>query len=108
MRRILVDHARSHRYAKRGGNVVKLHLDQAAEVSVEEDIDVLVLDEALTTLAKQSERHARVVELRFFGGFTKEETAEALGLSPSTVARSWRMAKAWLHRYLTEGTVDEA
>jgi RNA polymerase sigma factor (TIGR02999 family) len=107
MRRILVDHARSRRYVKRGGDVIKLPLGHAMEVSTEAGIDVLVLDQALSTLAKQSARHARVIELRFFGGFTQEETAEALDLSPATVARCWRLAKAWLHRYLQQGMAEE-
>ncbi len=107
MRRILVDHARRHHSAKRGGDAVKLTLHEAAELSAGSGMEVLPLNDALNVLAKKSVRHARVVELRFFGGLTKEETAEALGLSPSTVVRSWRLARAWLHRYLVQGKVDE-
>jgi RNA polymerase sigma factor (TIGR02999 family) len=99
MRQILVDHARRHRAAKRGLGR-KLTLDEAlvgAEAAV---LDVVALDEALTRLAAQEPRCARVVELRFFGGLDVEQTAEALSVSPATVKRDWQFAKAWLGREL--------
>lgn len=98
MRRILVDHARSHRASKRGGVQQKLALDEAVDYSQPRDIDLLALDDALNLLAKLDERQSQVVELRFFGGLTIEETAAALGVSPATVKVDWSMAKAWLHR----------
>lgn len=98
MRRILVDHARSHRASKRGGVQQKLALDEAVDYSQPRDIDLLALDDALNLLAKLDVRQSQVVELRFFGGLTIEETAAALGVSPATVKVDWSMAKAWLHR----------
>lgn len=96
MRRILVDHARAHSAGKRGDGVRKLPLDEAAMIGGAVDIDVLALDEALTRLAALDPQQSRVVELRFFGGLTMEETAEVMHISPATVGREWRMAKAWL------------
>ena len=98
MRRILVDHARSGRRAKRGGGAVKVELDKVALVSPEPSSELIDLDEALTRLAALDERKARAVELHFFGGLTYPETAEVLGVSPATVDRDLRMAKAWLYR----------
>src|SRR5688500_13059984 len=101
MRRILVDYARTRKREKRGGDDVKLQLDEAINVSGgEKSIDLVALDEALTRLSKFDERQARVVELRYFSGMTEEETAEVLGTSPATVRRDWNMAKAWLHSQL--------
>lgn len=96
MRRILVDHARSHLYAKRGGGAQKLTLDEAIATPQERDLDLVALDDALTTLAQIDPQQSRIIELRFFGGLTIEETAEVLGISPATVKRDWNMAKAWL------------
>ena len=101
MRRILVDHARTKKRAKRGGSDVKVSLADATILVNERDLDVVALDEALTRLAKIDEQQSRVVELRFFSGLTVEETAEVMGISPATVKRDWSMAKAWLHRELT-------
>jgi RNA polymerase sigma factor (TIGR02999 family) len=98
MRRILVDHARSHRASKRGGFQQKLALDDAVDYSQPRDIDLVALDDALNLLAEFDQRQSRIVELRFFGGLTIEETAEALGVSPATVKVDWSMAKAWLRR----------
>lgn len=98
MRRILVDHARSRRSAKRGGGVPTLQLDQAETLVVRQAADLISLDEALTELAAFDQRKAQVVELRYFGGTSVEETAEALGVSEVTVMRDWRAAKAWLLR----------
>jgi RNA polymerase sigma factor (TIGR02999 family) len=98
MRRILVDHARAHHYAKRGGGAVKVSLDEVALVSQERAAALVALDDALTSLAAIDQRKNQVVELRFFGGMSVEETAEALVVSPVTVKRDWSTAKAWLHR----------
>jgi len=101
MRRILVDHARGKRRAKRGGSDVKVSLADATIPVKERDLDVVALDEALTRLAEIDEQQSKVVELRFFSGLTVEETAEVMGISPATVKRDWSMAKAWLHREIS-------
>ncbi|MBA3633768.1 MAG: sigma-70 family RNA polymerase sigma factor [Acidobacteria bacterium] len=102
MRRILVDHARAKHREKRGGDYLKLPLEEAAlVVSNEKTIDLIALDEALNRLAKVDAQQARVVELRYFGGLSLEETAAVLKISRTTVAEDWAMAKAWLHRELT-------
>ena len=97
MRRILVDHARGQKAEKRGGDFQKLSLDENIDVSGERAADLVALDEALERLAEFDPQKARVVELRFFGGLSVEETAEVLGVSAPTVKRQWRMAKAWLY-----------
>jgi RNA polymerase sigma-70 factor, ECF subfamily len=96
MRHVLVDYARSRKAAKRGGDYYRLSLDEAAIPSGEKDADLLVLNEALNSLAAIDPQQSRVVELRVFGGLTVEDTAAALGISPRTVKREWSMAKAWL------------
>lgn len=103
MRRILVDHARSKNREKRGGDAIKLTLNEDVlnSKSEEKSIDLMALDEALTRLEKLDEQQAKIVELRYFSGLTLEETAEALRISRTTVATDWAMAKAWLHRELT-------
>jgi len=102
MRRILVDHARTKHREKRGGDDVKLPLEEAMMVVAnEKNIDLIALDEALTRLEMQDKQQARIVELRYFSGLSLEETAEALNISRTTAARDWAMAKAWLHRELT-------
>ena len=102
MRRILVDHARAKHRDKRGGDDVKLPLEEAMLVVVDErNVDLIALDEVLTRLEAVDEQQARVVELRYFSGLSLEETAEALKISRATAARDWSMAKAWLHRGLT-------
>ena len=101
MRRILTDFARSRRYLKRGGDAQHVSLDEALVVSEEPRADVLALDDALNGLAAFDERKGKVVELRFFGGLTVEETAEVLNVSPDTVLRDWRLAKDWLVRELS-------
>ncbi len=103
MRRILVDHARSHARAKRGGGVTPISLNETAVVSGERSAELIALDDALTDLAVTDPRRGRVVELRFFGGLSNEETAEVLGISPNTVMRDWKMAKAWLYREIRKG-----
>jgi len=104
MRQILVNHALSHRAAKRGGTAIKLTLDDAVGVSKEQELDLAALDQALTRLATFDSRQGRIVELRFFGGLSVEETAEILRISPATVKREWTTAKAWLHGSLTKGS----
>ncbi len=108
MRRILVEHARKRHFAKRGGGAVKVSLDEAAIVSQEQAADLVALDDALTSLEAMDERKARIVELRYIGGLNIEETAEVLAISPATVQREWRAAKAWLYREIKEGARDEA
>jgi RNA polymerase sigma factor (TIGR02999 family) len=100
MRRILVSQARRHKALKRGGPAVRLSLDEAAPIATERSEWMLALDLALEKLGHNSERLATVVELRFFGGLTIEETAEVLGVAPSTVQLDWTKAKAWLYREL--------
>jgi RNA polymerase sigma-70 factor (ECF subfamily) len=102
MRHILVDHARSRQYLKRGGGAQRVSLDSALPVGADRDEDLVALDAALVRLAAIDARKSRVVELRFFGGLSVEETAEALGVSAVTVMREWRMAKAWLYNSLSE------
>jgi RNA polymerase sigma factor (TIGR02999 family) len=97
MRQILVDHARSRGRRKRGGSARPVVFDEAA-MGQPERSDLVRLDDALSALARTDERKSRVVELRFFGGFSVEETAAVLGVSPQTVLRDWRLAKAWLQR----------
>jgi RNA polymerase sigma-70 factor (ECF subfamily) len=106
MRRILVDHARSKHYVKRGQGACKVSFDEAL-VSREPATDMVALDDALIDLATFDPRKTQIVELRYFGGLSIEETAEVLGLSPTTVKREWRGAKAWLHRAITGGEIDE-
>jgi RNA polymerase sigma-70 factor, ECF subfamily len=102
MRRILVDYARSKKREKRGGDYLILPLEEAEAVAgKEKSIDLMAIDEALTKLEKIDQRQAKIVELRYFGDLTLEETAQALGVSRTTVADDWAMAKAWLHRELT-------
>ncbi len=101
MRRILVDYARAHARDKRGGGISVTSLHDVA-VGSRQDVDLVALDDALERLARFDPRQARIVELRFFGGLTIEETAEALGVSAKTVKRDWAIAKAWLHQELAE------
>lgn len=104
MRHILVDHARRHRAAKRAGSWCRVSLDEADAVAVapRADVDLLAVEEALGELAALDPDQARVVELRFFGGLSVEETADVLGVSSATVKREWRTARAWLHHRMTE------
>jgi RNA polymerase sigma factor (TIGR02999 family) len=100
IRHILVDHARSYQAAKRGSGAHKLSLDEAIGVTEGRDIDLIALDDALNGLSAFDPQQGRIVELRFFGGLSIEETAEALKISPATVKRDWVMAKAWLYQNL--------
>ena len=101
IRSILVDHARSRRYAKRGGQALHVPLDESMLGTRARGIEVLALHEALSSLSRIDPRKGRVVELRYFGGLSVDETAEILQVSPETVLRDWRMAKTWLFRELT-------
>jgi RNA polymerase sigma factor (TIGR02999 family) len=101
MRRILVDHARTRNYQKRGGGAQQVSLDEAMTLAGERAAELITLDDALRELAKMDERKSRVVELRYFGGLSVEETAEALGVSIPTVTRDWNTAKAWLMREIS-------
>ena len=102
MRHILVDHARAKHREKRGGGAVRVPLEEATMMTIDEqDNDLIALDEALTRLAQIDEQQVRVVELRYFSGLSLEATAEALKISRATVARDWNVARAWLHRELT-------
>ena len=98
MRRILVDHARARRAQKRGGPATRVTFDEALVVTSEPREDFVALDDALDALAKFDERKSRVIELRFFGGLTVEETASVVKVSPETVMRDWQLAKVWLQR----------
>lgn len=98
MRQILIDHARTRHKQKRGGKAVKISLDEAVIITDERAEELLALDEALKNLSEIDARKSQVVELRFFGGMTIEETAEFLGVSFNTVVRDWEMARAWLYR----------
>jgi RNA polymerase sigma factor (TIGR02999 family) len=100
MRHILVDHARAKGRDKRGGGQVSVALDEALKLSHPSEPGLVELDEALNMLARQDARKSRIVELRYFGGLSIEETADALGISPTTVRREWTLAKAWLRREL--------
>jgi RNA polymerase sigma factor (TIGR02999 family) len=103
IRRILVDHARGHKAAKRGSGAPKLSLDEAIGVPAKTDVDLIALDDALNALAKLDPGQSRIVELRFFGGLSIEETAEVVGLSTATVNREWSAARAWLFRQMSRG-----
>ena len=102
MRHILIDHARRHRYAKRGGGARNVPLDEVMIVNEKRAEELVSLDDAMTELAKLDPRKSQIIELRFFGGLTIEETAEAMKISPITVTREWRLAKAWLRREMNE------
>jgi RNA polymerase sigma-70 factor (ECF subfamily) len=101
MRRILIDHARRRHYAKHGGDVRHVSLENAAVMTPQRATELILLDEALNELAKIDSRKSRVVELRYFGGLSLEETAEVLQISLMTVRRDWRAAKAWLYKAVT-------
>ena len=106
MRRVLLDYSRGSHAAKRGGNVEKVFVQEAAITPKTRPADIVALDEALTRLGKLDPQQAHLVELRFFGGLNIEETAEVLEVSPATVKRNWNVAKAWLARELSRGQND--
>ena len=101
MRRILVDHARKHNAAKRGGDNLTLVLDEAVALPDKREVDLSALDDALTLLATLDARQANIVEMRFFGGLSIEETSQVLGISPATVKREWATARTWLYDAMT-------
>lgn len=106
MRRILIDHARRHAFAKRGGGAQQVSLDEAVAVTSGIGSEMLRLDEALKTLAEMDPRRSQVVELRYFGGLNNEEIAGVLHISENTVTRDWNMARAWLHQQLSESATN--
>ena len=108
MRRILLDRARWRLCAKRGGGARQMSLDEAADFSLDRAAEMIALDDALESLAAIDPRKSQVVEMRFFGGLSVEETAETLQVSPETVLRDWRLAKVWLLREMSGETSDEA
>lgn len=107
MRRILMDSARRHVAEKRGGGGEKLSLAEVASISPEPNTNLLALDEALHALAEIDPQQSHIIELRYFGGLTIEETAEVMKLSPATIKREWAMARAWLHQALKDNAVDQ-
>lgn len=106
MRRVLVDYARRHQAVKRGSSLRKISLDEAIAISNETANQLLVIDELLNRLTSVDPQESRVVELRFFGGLTVEETAEVMGISPATVKREWSVARAWLLREISKRSAD--
>lgn len=106
MRRILLDYARKHRAARRGGAGQKVMLEDTMAICEQQPLDMIAVDAALERLGKLDPDQARLVELRFFGGLSVEQTAEVLGVSPATVKRSWSSARAFLHREITGGSLD--
>ncbi len=103
MRQILVDFARGRRSQKRAGESVRLESKELQQPAVKQDIDLVALDDALTSLSRMDARKGKIVELRFFGGLSVEETAEVLKVSPETVTRDWRLARAWLLKEMSDG-----
>lgn len=101
MRQILVEYARGHQAAKRGGNACKITLEEGSIAPQKSDLDVVVLDDALQDLAKLDQQQSRIVELRFFAGLSIDDTSEVLGISPATVSREWMTARIWLHREIS-------
>ena len=106
MRRILIDHARRHAYAKRGGGAQQVSLEEVAAVVPGQGRELVRLDEALKSLAERDPRRSQVVELRYFGGLNNEEIAGVLNVSENTVTRDWNMARAWLYQQLTENAAN--
>ena len=104
MRQILVDYARRHGAAKRGGSVAKVSLEDAMVTSKKRDLDVVALDDALKDLAKIDARQSRVVELRYFAGLSLEEVSQVMEIAPATVQRDWTAARAWLHRQMSKNS----
>src|ERR1044072_8355033 len=107
MRHILIDHARAHARDKRGGGAIQVSLDEGAVPAEEQADHLIALDEALRTLEHVDPQKSKIVELRYFGGLSVEETADVLNISPRTVRREWQRARAWLYRMIAEGTGDE-
>ena len=108
MREVLIDYARTRNRAKRGGGQEPIRVEDAGDVAVTREVDLIALDEALDELERIDSQQRQIVELRYFGGLSIEETAQVLGVSPATVKRDWRMARAWLHRELSPAAEDES
>ncbi len=108
MRRVLVDHARTHQAAKRGDGVQRISLDESLDFAQPLDVDLVALDDALKTLAKMDPRQAQIVNLRYFVGLSVEETADILGISTATVKREWKLAKLWLLREIKGSRDDDS
>ena len=108
MRRVLMDHARGRLSAKRGGLQITISIEDAPDSFHARSLELLALDDALSQLAAIDSRQSRIVELRFFGGLTEEETGELLGISPRTVRREWTIARAWLFSEISRGEISEA
>jgi RNA polymerase sigma factor (TIGR02999 family) len=107
MRQILVDQARKNKAVKRGGENVALVLDEAVALPERRELSLTVLDDALTALARLDERQASIVEMRFFGGLSIDETSHVLGISPATVKREWATARMWLYDAMTGSSADD-
>jgi RNA polymerase sigma factor (TIGR02999 family) len=103
MRQVLVEYARNHQAAKRGGGACKVTLEEGLQAPQPMNLDVIMLDDALKNLANLDPQQSRIVELRFFAGLSIEDTSEVLGISPATVSREWTTARAWLHREISRG-----
>jgi RNA polymerase sigma factor (TIGR02999 family) len=108
MREVLIDYARTRNRAKRGGGQEPIRVEDAGDVAVTREVDLIALDEALDELERIDSQQRQIVELRYFGGLSIEETAQVLRVSPATVKRDWRMARAWLHRELSPAAEDES
>jgi RNA polymerase sigma factor (TIGR02999 family) len=108
MREVLVDYARARNRFKRGGGVAPVSLEDTGDVAGASDVDVMALDDALDSLEQIDTQQRQIVELRYFGGLSIEETAQVLAISPATVKRDWRIARAWLHRELSSNTAHES
>ena len=108
MREILVDHARARNRAKRGGGAAAIRIEDAGQLATAPDVELMELDEAIDALERIDPQQRRIVEMRYFGGLSIEETAQALGISPATVKRDWRVARAWLHRELSPVSAHES
>jgi RNA polymerase sigma factor (TIGR02999 family) len=104
MRRILIDHARKHQAAKRGSGGIKISLDEAIDLTDERATELIALDDALKALAEFDSQKSKIVELRFFGGLSIEETAAVLDIGTATVIRQWKMAKAWLYHEVSKSS----
>jgi RNA polymerase sigma factor (TIGR02999 family) len=108
MREILIDYARTRNRAKRGGGLTPICVEDAGELAAVHEVDLVALDDALNVLEQVDTQQRQIVELRYFGGLNIEETAQLLGVSPATVKRDWRMARAWLHRELSSSMAHES
>jgi RNA polymerase sigma factor (TIGR02999 family) len=108
MREILIDYARTRNRVKRGGGLTPICVEDAGELAAVREVDLVALDDALNVLEQVDTQQRQIVELRYFGGLNIEETAQLLGVSPATVKRDWRMARAWLHRELSSSMAHES